>query len=71
MRKKFTCNKNTSLEDLLELLRGLEVQQLPLNSNVELDRFEICICFSSRGRERGLWKTRGRFSTWWQTPRTS
>lgn len=28
---KFTCNKNTSLEDLLELLRGLEVQQLPQN----------------------------------------
>lgn len=31
MRKKFTCNKNTALEDLLELLRGLEVQPLPRN----------------------------------------
>lgn len=28
VRKKFTCNKNTSLEDLLELLRGLEVRLL-------------------------------------------
>lgn len=25
VRKKFTCNKNTSLEELLELVRGLEV----------------------------------------------
>lgn len=25
VRKKFTCNKNTSLEELLELIRGLEV----------------------------------------------
>lgn len=28
VRKKFTCDKNTSLESLVELLRGLEVQQL-------------------------------------------
>lgn len=25
VRKKFTCDKDTSLEDLLELLKGLEV----------------------------------------------
>lgn len=27
VRKNFPCNKNTSLEDLLELLRGLEVSR--------------------------------------------
>lgn len=31
MRKKFTCNKNTSLEELLELLRGLEVMRRQLS----------------------------------------
>lgn len=31
VRKKFTCDKNTSLDDLLELLRGLEVRQLPIS----------------------------------------
>lgn len=42
MRKKFTCDKNTSLEDLLELLRGLEVRPL-LTAVTD----QLCKCHST------------------------
>uniref|UniRef100_H2SGU8 Desmoplakin b n=1 Tax=Takifugu rubripes TaxID=31033 RepID=H2SGU8_TAKRU len=33
VRQKFTCNKNTSLEELLELLRGLEMEREKIKEN--------------------------------------
>lgn len=42
VRKKFTCDKNTSLEDLLELLKGLEVQQILMLATDQLhDRYHL------------------------------